>query len=60
MSNKEKILLGLFVLAIVAWATSSITKINSTSVVLGFIALSLITGVLKWQDVAKTVKFGQL
>ena len=53
MSNKEKILLGLFILAIVAWATSSITKINSTSVVLGFIALSLITGVLKWQDVAK-------
>lgn len=60
MSNKEKILLGLFVLAIVAWATSSITKINSTAVVLGFIALSLITGVLKWQEVAKTVKFGQL
>lgn len=52
MSTKEKILLGLFVLAILAWATSSITKINSTSVVLGFIALALITGVLKWKDVA--------
>lgn len=53
MSEKEKILLFLFVLAIVLWATSSITKINSTAVVLGFIACALITGVLKWSDVAK-------
>jgi DASS family divalent anion:Na+ symporter len=53
MSRREKILLVLFLLAIVLWATSSFTKIASTSVVLGFISLSLITGVLKWEDVAK-------
>lgn len=39
MSSKEKILLCLFVLAIIGWATSSYTKINSTAVVLGFIAV---------------------
>ena len=53
MSRKEKILLMCFVLAIVGWATSSYTKINSTAVVLGFIAICLITNVLKWSDVAK-------
>ncbi len=53
MTTKEKILLCFFVLAIVAWATSSITGVSSTAVVLAFIALCLIFGVLKWQDVAK-------
>ena len=53
MSSKEKILLCLFVLAIIGWATSSYTKINSTAVVLGFIAVCLMTNVLKWKDIAK-------
>ncbi|MCI5850678.1 MAG: anion permease [Sutterellaceae bacterium] len=52
MTGNEKILLCLFVLAIALWATSSYTKINSTAVVLGFIALSLLTGILKWKDIA--------
>ena len=47
------ILLCLFVLAIIGWATSSYTKINSTAVVLGFIAVCLMTNVLKWKDIAK-------
>ena len=37
MSSKEKILLCLFVLAIIGWATSSYTKINSTAVVLALL-----------------------
>lgn len=52
MSGHEKLLLLFFVLAIALWATSSITKINSTAVVLGFIAMCLLTGVLEWKKVA--------
>ena len=47
ISRNEKILLVLFLLAIILWSTSSYTKINSTAVVLAFIALTLLTGVLK-------------
>ena len=56
MSGKEKILLCLFVLAIIGWATTSYTGLNSTGVILGFIALTLMTGVLKWQNVANNPK----
>ena len=52
MSRNEKILLGLFVLAIAGWATSSYTKVNSTGVVLGFIALGILFGVLDWKKIA--------
>lgn len=52
ISRNEKILLVLFLLAIILWSTSSYTKINSTAVVLAFIALTLLTGVLKWKDIA--------
>ena len=56
MTGKEKLLLLLFVLAIAGWATSSYTGLNSTGVVLGFIALCLMTGILKWQNIAKNSK----
>lgn len=52
ISRNEKILLVLFLLAIILWSTSSYTNINSTAVVLAFIALTLLTGVLKWKDIA--------
>lgn len=53
MSRKEKILICLFVLAIVGWATTSYTGLNSTGIVLCFISFCLIFGVLKWEDIAK-------
>lgn len=46
ISRNEKILLVLFLLAIILWSTSSYTNINSTAVVLAFIALTLLTGAL--------------
>ena len=51
ISRREIILAVLFVLAIVGWATGTITKINSTSVALGLLALSLLTGVISWEKV---------
>lgn len=59
MSSKEKILLCLFVLAIIGWATSSYTKINSTAVVLGFIAVCLMTNSSSGRILPKTAKFGR-
>ncbi|MCF0253257.1 MAG: DASS family sodium-coupled anion symporter [Duodenibacillus sp.] len=52
MSRNEKILLVCFVFAIIGWATSSYTKIAAAGVVFGFIAVCLITGVLKWEKIA--------
>lgn len=53
MSVKEKILAGLFVLAIIGWSTGSITKINSTAVAVGFVAACLVTGVVSWESLLK-------
>lgn len=52
MNRNEKVLCVLFLAAIALWATSSYTGINSTAVVLGFISLCLLTGILKWKDIA--------
>lgn len=51
MSRQEKILAVLFVLAIVGWATGTITKIDSTAVALALLSLSLLTGVITWEKV---------
>lgn len=53
MSLQEKILAGLFVLAIIGWSTGSITKINSTAVAIGFVASCLVTRVVSWDSVLK-------
>lgn len=51
MSSKEKILVVLFVLAILGWATSGITKINATAVALLFFALASIFNLISWKNV---------
>lgn len=53
MTRNEKILLVLFICAIVLWATSKMTGLNATAVILGFIAVALITGILKWENMAR-------
>lgn len=53
MARNEKILFVLFVAAIVLWATSTMTGLNATAVILGFIAVALITGILKWEKMAE-------
>lgn len=51
MSNQEKTLLGLFVAAIIGWATGTVTKIDSTSIALALLALCLLTKVITWEKV---------
>ena len=48
MSRKEKVLSVLFVFAVLAWATGSITGINATAVAIGFVAACLLLGVVEW------------
>lgn len=51
MQNKEKLLVIFFVLAILGWATSSITKIDGTAVALLFFACCAIFKLISWKNV---------
>lgn len=50
-STAEKIMFGIFILALVLWATSSFTKLHATLVALLGICIMLITKVIDWSDV---------
>ena len=52
MSKNEKILVGLFILAILGWATGSYTKINGTAVALLFLGSCLVFKLFDWDTVA--------
>jgi len=51
MSRNEKILLLIFTGALILWATSSITGVDSAFVALLGLSFMLVTGVLTWDDV---------
>lgn len=51
MKIQEKLLVVFFVLAIIGWATSSITKINGTAVALLFFACCAIFKLISWKNV---------
>lgn len=53
MSNKEKILILFFVLAVLGWATSSMTKINNTAIALLFFSGCIVFNLLTWDTVLK-------
>jgi len=48
-SRREKTLIALFILAILGWATGSITNIDATAVAIGFIGACLMTGIVTWE-----------
>ncbi len=52
MSRHEWIMLFVFVLALVLWITSGITKFDNTIVAILGIAILLVTGVLEWTDIS--------
>jgi DASS family divalent anion:Na+ symporter len=51
LSISEKILSGLFVLAILGWATGKITGFGSSTVALAFLALLLLTKTVSWDSI---------
>lgn len=54
VSRSEKILGILFALAVVGWATTSLTGFNATAIAIAFVAAALVTRILTWDDVLKT------
>ena len=67
MSTKEKFLVALFILALLGWMMPSVLKeffgitkfmgvkiaMNATSVAVGIMALTFITGVMSWEELLK-------
>ena len=51
LARAEKIVLFVFILALVLWSTSSFTKMNATLVALLGVSIMLITEVLDWKDI---------
>ncbi|MDR3565009.1 MAG: DASS family sodium-coupled anion symporter [Negativicutes bacterium] len=51
MSGKEKILMTIFVFAIIGWMTGSMTKIDAPIVAIAALAVCVMAGVLAWEDV---------
>jgi len=54
MSRREKILGSLFILAIIGWATGTITHIDATAVAMCFLSASLLTGVISWESILQS------
>jgi DASS family divalent anion:Na+ symporter len=50
ITRREITLAVLFLLALLGWATGSITKIDATAVAVGFVAACLVTGVVSWEN----------
>lgn len=51
MSFQEKLLCSIFIIAILGWATSSITGLNATIIAMAAVCVMLITNVITWDDV---------
>lgn len=53
MSFAEKVMLGVFILSLVLWATGQFTGLNATTVALLGVSILLVTKVLTWSDVTE-------
>lgn len=51
MSRSEKIVAGVFVLALALWATASFTKLDATMVAMVCVGIMLIGQAIEWKDV---------
>lgn len=51
MTKQEWIMLGVFILALVLWATAQFSGLNETAIAFLGISILLVTTVLDWQDV---------
>lgn len=51
MSREERIVLGVFIAALLLWSTSSFTKLNATLVAMMGVCVMMVTDVLNWKDI---------
>lgn len=56
MSLREKMMLGVFVMSLVLWATASFTKFEATQVALLAVCVMLFADVIQWEDVLQEQK----
>lgn len=50
MTRDEKVLLVVFLLAIIGWATTSITGLDSTTIAMAGLCVMFLTNILEWSD----------
>jgi divalent anion:Na+ symporter, DASS family len=55
-SKREKMMFGVFILSLILWATSTITKIDATTVALLGVCIMLATDVIQWGEVIGATK----
>jgi DASS family divalent anion:Na+ symporter len=51
MTVREKVLAVLFVLAILAWSTSNVTKFDATAIAIAFVSSCLLFRIVSWESV---------
>ncbi|MDU0348865.1 DASS family sodium-coupled anion symporter [Actinomyces sp. MRS3W] len=51
LTTKEKWLLGIFIFAILGWATAPLTGFNATAIALAALCAMLIVDVMNWKDI---------
>lgn len=51
MGGKEKLLLAIFFLAVLGWATAGITKLNATIIAMAAVCIMLVFDIINWNDV---------
>ncbi|MDU4961687.1 MAG: anion permease [Sporomusaceae bacterium] len=51
MARGEKIVAGVFILALLLWATASLTKLDATMVAMSCVGIMLIGQAIEWKDV---------
>lgn len=51
MCGKEKLLLVIFFLAVLGWATAGITKLNATIIAMAAVCIMLVFDIINWTDV---------
>ena len=53
MSIGEKVMLGVFILSLILWATGQFTHLDATTVALLGVSILMVTRVLEWKDVTE-------
>ena len=53
MSMGEKVMLGVFILSLILWATGQFTHLDATTVALLGVSILMVTRVLEWKDVTE-------
>lgn len=54
VSKNEKILAGLFILAVIGWSTMEITHFDAAAISIAFVSSALLTEIITWEGILKS------